>query len=114
MDINAEAEKSLLKTGCSVVFQYPRSFTRLPVISFYTLKEYGAVAYDNHEAVREGTIVADIWARTPKKCAEISEKVRTVMNNDGWTELFAADIPRGSADIYHRSMRLVKSFYTDN
>lgn len=113
MDINEDAERSLMKTGYSIVFQYPQCFSELPVISFYTTDERGTAAYDNIGAFRDGTVAVDIWARSPRECADISAQVRDAMLSDGWSELFSADVPRGSGDIYHRTIRLVKSFYTD-
>ena len=113
MDINEEAEKSLKKTGYNVVFHYPQSFSELPVISFYTLKEQGEVSYDNREYFREGTISADLWAKSPKETAELYTDVRKALTEDGWTEIFAADIPRGGKNVYHRSARFTKSFYTE-
>ena len=47
MDVNAEAEKALQKCGYSVVFQYPQCFSKLPVVSFYTVREQGSVSFDN-------------------------------------------------------------------
>lgn len=113
MDINEDAEKSLLKTGYNVVFQYPQCFSKLPIISFYTLNEHGTAAYDNLEAFRDGTIEVDIWARTPKECSRAAAEVRSVMQSDGWNELFSMDVPREKDSVYHRTMRLTKSFYTD-
>ncbi len=113
MDINEEAEKSLKKTGYNVVFYYPQSFSTLPVISFYTLKECGTFACDNREYFRDGTISADIWAKTPKQAVQIYADVRRCLCKDGWTEIFSADIPRGEKNVYHRSARFTKSFYTE-
>lgn len=113
MDINEEAEKALKRTGYNVVFNYPQSFSELPVISFYTLKERGETAYDNREYFREGTMAADIWAKSPKETAEIYKTVKGAMTEDNWTEILAADIPRGSKGVYHRSVRFVKNFYIE-
>ena len=113
MDINKDAEKSLLKTGYTVVFQYPQSFSQLPTISFYTANEHGSVSYDNVEAFRDASVAVDIWAKTPKECGRIYEEVRSIMALDGWCENFSADVPKGEDRVYHRTMRLIKSFYTD-
>lgn len=113
MDINEEAEKSLKKTGVNVVFQYPQSFSVLPIISFYTLDERGTAAYDNREYFRDGTINADIWAKSPSETGLIYRKVCEVLKNDGWSEVLAADVPRGGKNIYHRAVQFVKSFYIE-
>ena len=39
IDINAEAEKSLSDVKCKAVFQYPKNFNNLPIISYYTVTE---------------------------------------------------------------------------
>lgn len=114
MSINTEVREILLNTGYNVVFQYPKGFRALPVISFYTIKEYGAESYDNEEAFRNAEVVVDIWANAPTECEEIAQYAAQAMANDGWSELFRMDVPRGSNDIYHRNMRFIKSFYTDN
>ena len=41
IDINAEAEKSLSDVKCKAVFQYPKNFNNLPIISYYTVTECG-------------------------------------------------------------------------
>ena len=41
IDINAEAEKSLGDVKCKAVFQYPKNFNNLPIISYYTVTECG-------------------------------------------------------------------------
>ena len=38
IDINAEAEKSLGDVKCKAVFQYPKNFNNLPIISYYTVR----------------------------------------------------------------------------
>ena len=110
-DINADAERLLLKSGCNVVYQYPQCFSELPVISFYTVNERGTVSYDNTPAFRDGIVAVDIWAETPSECALISEKAADSMLSEGWSEVFSADVPRGGGKAYHRTMNFVKSFY---
>lgn len=111
MDVNAEAEKALQKCGYSVVFQYPQCFSKLPVVSFYTVREQGSVSFDNKEVYRDGTVAVDIWAKNPKTCCTAYGKVREAMLSDGWEEMFSSDVPRGSKDVYHRTAQFIKSFY---
>lgn len=110
IDINTEAEKTLLKTGCSVVYQYPEHFTRLPVISYYNLAEKGAFYADNSESIQQGYIQADIWSRSPKECYDISVKVNDKLTADGWTREMSMDVPKDGDRIYHRTMRFQKYF----
>ena len=113
IDVNTEAEKSLKKTGYNVVFQYPKSFTNLPVISFYTISESGSFSCDNDEAIQDGTIVADIWTKSPKEGGAISVTVNSVLSQDGWTRDFSRDVPGEEKNIYHKTMRFTKSIIND-
>lgn len=114
MNIISQVREVLSDTGYNVVFQYPKSFQALPVISFYTIKEYGTESYDNEEAFRNAEVAMDIWAKTPTECEEISQCASQAMADDGWSEIFRMDVPRGSNDIYHKNIRFIKSFYMDN
>ena len=51
IDINAEAEKSLSDVKCKAVFQYPKNFNNLPIISYYTVTECGGFYADNDESI---------------------------------------------------------------
>ena len=52
IDINAEAEKSLGDVKCKAVFQYPKNFNNLPIISYYTVTECGGFYADNDESIQ--------------------------------------------------------------
>lgn len=110
IDINIEAEKTLSKTGYKIVYQYPEVFTRLPVISYYNVAEKGAFYADNAECVQDGYVQVDIWSSKPKECADISMKVNSAMEQDGWTREISMDIPKQKEKIYHRTMRFQKYF----
>jgi hypothetical protein len=56
IDINAEAEKSLSDVKCKAVFQYPKNFNNLPIISYYTVTECGGFYADNDESIQDGHI----------------------------------------------------------
>ena len=53
IDINAEAEKSLSDVKCKAVFQYPKNFNNLPIISYYTVTECGGFYADNEMCIRD-------------------------------------------------------------
>jgi hypothetical protein len=110
IDINAQAEKTLKETGCTVVYQYPERFEKLPVISYYNLTETGAFYADNSECIQSGYVQVDIWSDVPKQCGDLSIKVNDVMLSDGWTREMSKDIPKGNEKIYHRTMRFQKYF----
>ncbi|MEE1224000.1 MAG: hypothetical protein UH081_01950 [Clostridia bacterium] len=108
--VNTAARKALSKVGCSVAFQYPKHFLNLPVISFYTVREQGSLSCDNEEAFRDGTIAVDVWAKTPAECANIAVRASAALIDDGWMRIFEMDVPCGSGDVYHRTLRFIKSF----
>lgn len=110
IDVNVEAEKSLSKLGCSVVYQYPESFSAMPVVSYYNLTECGAFYTDNSECIQNGYIQIDVWADTPHECGNLSIRINDVMNTDGWTREMSMDVPKNNDKIYHRTMRFQKYF----
>lgn len=110
LDINIEAEKSLSKLNCAVVYQYPEKFSALPVISYYNLTESGGFYADNSECVQDGYIQVDIWSDAPAECGRLSIEVNEVMERDGWTREMSMDVPKRDEKIYHRTMRFQKYF----
>lgn len=110
IDINTEAEKTLSAVGYKLVYQYPEAFCKLPVISYYNLAEKGAFYADNSECIQNGYVQVDIWSNVPKECADISIKVNSAMEKDGWTRELSMDVPKKNDKIYHRTMRFQKYF----
>ncbi len=109
IDVNAEAEKTLLKLDCKIELYYPEKFNDLPVVSFYNLTETPDFSSDNEEDIQGGTVVVDIWSDTPSDCGSIGLQVYKVMNADGWNREFSRDL--GKTDgVYHRTMRFKKYF----
>lgn len=110
IDINTEAEKTLSQLDCKVVYQYPEAFNRLPVVSYYNLAEKGAFYADNSECIQNGYVQVDIWTMTAKECMDISIKVNSAMEKDGWTRELSMDVPKKNEKAYHRTMRFQKYF----
>ena len=111
IDFNAEAEKILSRLDCEVVFQYPQKFSKLPVVSYYTLTENVAMRADNEELIQEGYLQIDIWCDKPCDCGRLAVEINTLMENGGWTRQFSMDQKREQGDrIYHRTMRFAKIF----
>lgn len=110
VDINVEAEKSLSSLDCNVVYQYPETFTVLPVISYYNLTECGAFYTDNCECIQSGYIQVDIWSCVPSECGTLSIRVNDAMERDGWTREMSMDVPKKDDKVYHRTMRFHKYF----
>ncbi len=109
IDINAEAEKSLLKTKYRIEYQYPKTWAELPTVSFYNLTEAPEFSTDNAEDIQQGTIQVDIWAAEPQDTGDMAVKINDVLTADGWYREMSRDIPPVD-DVYHRTMRYTKDF----
>lgn len=110
IDINEEAEKTLGKLKCKVVFQYPKNFNNLPIASCYTVTECGVFYADNDESIQEGHIQIDIWAEIPKECSDLAIEVNEIMTKDRWVREMSMDVPQKDENIYHKTMRFKKYF----
>ena len=110
IDINAEAEQSLGDVKCKAVFQYPKNFNNLPIISYYTVTECGGFYADNDESIQDGHIQIDIWAEIPKECSDLAAEVNEVMTKDSWVREMSMDVPENDKKIYHKTMRFQKYF----
>lgn len=111
VDANAEVRKILNKLhNVTVTYQYPKSFKKLPAVSYYTLTEQGSAAYDNRAVMQDSTIQIDIWADMPKQCTDISMNIYTLLAADDWCQEMVMDVPNPDGDVYHRTMRFVKTF----
>lgn len=110
LDINSEAEKTLSKLDCTVVYSHPRAFSTLPVVSYYNVTEHGGFYSDNTETVQSGYIQADVWTSRAKECGELAIRVNDIMTSDGWTREMSADVPDKDGKIYHKTMRFHKYF----
>lgn len=110
IDINYELQKVLKGMDCNLVFHYPRTFTEMPAVSYYTLSETGALYGDNEESVQSGVAQVDVWSREAMECTALSLDINTLLTAAGWTRLMSADVPDTDGKIYHKSMRFQKYF----
>ena len=121
IDINAEAENSLSDVKCKAVFQYPKNFNNLPIISYYTVTECGGFYADNDESIQDGHIQIDIWAEIPKECSDLAAEVNEVMTKDSWARTASKNnalwvhndymsFYENDKKIYHKTMRFQKYF----
>ncbi|MCC8169724.1 MAG: hypothetical protein LIO59_05090 [Oscillospiraceae bacterium] len=111
IDVNPELEKSLSDLDCTLVYQHPEGFNKLPVVSYYNLTESVSMSYDNEEQLQDGVVQLDIWAEVPDECGRIALEINGLLTADGWCRQFSMDIPKQSGErAYHRTMRYVKCF----
>ncbi len=109
IDVNLEAEKSLIKTGFNIVFHHPKEKQALPCVSFYTLSEQGSFSSDNTETIQTGRIQVDVWTKKPQDSGEMATKINNIMINDGWVRELSMDVPDDS-EVYHKTFRFSKIF----
>lgn len=110
IDVNSEAEKSLSRLDCTVVYAHGACFTELPAVSFYSVAESAALCCDNEESVQSGRVQVDVWAKKAKKCGDIALSVNDVLTADGWVREMSADVPEQDGKVYHKTMRFQKYF----
>lgn len=111
LDINAEVQSVLDKTGYRAVFRYPQNLKELPVVAFYIISEATEMSADNCEMLRRGEVGIDIFADTPLKCGEMSATVKSAMTADGWFMSDVKDAESETDGAFRRDMKFVKSFY---
>lgn len=111
IDVNIEAENALKKIDCIIQYQYPQSFFKLPVITYYTLEEGMGMTADNEEIIQDASVQVDIWSSKPAECGSLAVKVNDAMNSEGWNREFSMDQRRQQDEnVYHKTMRFKKSF----
>lgn len=110
IDINSEAEKSLIKTGFTLVFHHPKKETPLPCVSFYNLTERPDFTTDNTEAIQAGWVQVDVWSYNAAECGSMAVKINEVLNADGWNRELSMDIPEDNSEIFRKTIRFSKHF----
>lgn len=57
---------------------------RMPSIYITPLSNTSAVSFDNRDFLTDISYQIDIYAETPKKCAEMAQAVDDIMQDNGW------------------------------
>ncbi len=111
IDVNTELEKSLGNLSCTLTYQNPEGFNKLPVVSYYNLTEQASMSCDNEELLQDGTVQLDIWAKLPADCGKIALEINELLISDGWVRQFSMDIPKQNGErVYHKTMRYSRTF----
>lgn len=97
-------DTELLAMVKGVYFNYPDSFTNLPVVSFYMIQDEPINTFEG-EIGKKVTIAVDIWGSSALKNIQIAERVRvllsTEMRREGEQDLFEEN------NIHHKSVKYV-------
>ena len=56
----------------------------MPSIYITPISNHAAVTFDQRDFLSEMSYQLDIYAETPKKCAEIAQAVDDIMQENGW------------------------------
>ncbi|MCD8391212.1 MAG: hypothetical protein LUD03_05190 [Firmicutes bacterium] len=110
VDVNVEVGEILSAAECAVEYQYPTDFTKIPVITYYTLTEGMGMTADNDEIIQDASVQADIWCASAKECGALAVEVNSLMSAGGWNRQFSMDQKRADGEnVYHKTMRFNKS-----
>ena len=66
----------------------------LPSIYLQQISSIADVTFDKRDFLTEFTYQIDIYAETPKKCAEMAQAVDDIMQDNGWQRVNGAPIER--------------------
>lgn len=109
VDINAEAEKTLLRLPYKLCFYYPEQWNELPTVSFYDLNNVKTFAADNAGGMATGYIAVDIWTSEPSQGGQMAGEVISLMEADGWWCELNKSLPKTDG-AYHKTLRFGKNF----
>jgi hypothetical protein len=98
--------RAALRTVCgNVFFYYPKSFKKLPCVSYYEASDVPIHA-DDGEFLSKIEIVVSVWGLDSDEVSNLSELVNRAMNEAGFAREFAGDVhDPGSDGIRQKAMR---------
>ncbi len=86
-----------------IFFSYPKTFTSLPLISFYEINNSIYAFAEDAEYASEINYVIDIWANSSDETNDIALLVNEKMNDLGFIREVSYDIP--DENVAHKFMR---------
>lgn len=96
-----------------IYYFYPTKFTSEPCISY---KLAGNVITDktinNKPRRQEASYYVDFWGSSPEQLQDLSEQLKNILTNEGYTCTFEQDLKDTSEIYYHKSTRF--QIYFDN
>ena len=102
----ANTVRGLLEsTGATVWYFYPRSWIRLPAISWRESGNRELAQADGREHLAALTYSVDVWAKSPAQVAELAGAVDGAMTSMRFRRDYAEDLFESATGIFHRSLR---------
>lgn len=91
--------------GLTAFFYYPKTFKKLPCVSYYEANNSPRLFSDDRSYMDEIVIVVDVWANSKAKASEIAAAVDDKMQENGFVREFSHDVHNQDSDIRHITMR---------
>jgi hypothetical protein len=93
---------TLLGTGQRIYFQYPPSFTNLPLLSYFEVDNFGNLYADDQEIGSEMLYQIDVWSKA--STTAIAEEIDAIMTGLDFTRSSANDLYEVQDKIFHKAM----------
>ena len=94
---------TLLTVTDNVVFHWPKTFARMPCLSYFEMHNGEYSHADDAEYMSEIHFTVDVWARTGAEAAALAGLVSDVMRAVGFSRQNAHDLHENS-DLYRKNM----------
>ena len=88
-----------------VYFFYPKSFAKLPCVSYYENNNQVAVWADDKPALGRLEYSVQIWGGTSAEISELAAKADAGMTAEGFARMSAADMYDAKSELYYKDMR---------
>jgi len=87
-----------------VYFFYPKSFAKLPCISYYEVNNQVAVWADDKPAVSSLQYQVQIWGRSSQEISALADKADAGMLDAGFARQSALDRYDANSELYYKDM----------
>ncbi len=106
--LSALQTATALSTLTGFYFQYPPSFTALPLLSYFEVDNIGNLFADNQEIGSEIVFQIDLWSKSSLSAYALA--VDAVMTGLDFVRVSAQDLYEDAEHIYHKAMRYRRDY----
>ena len=99
---------STLSTLTGFYFQYPPSFTALPLLGYFEVDNLPSLFADNQEIGSEIVFQIDLWGKASLSAYALA--VDAVMTGLDFVRVSAQDLYEDVEHIYHKAMRFKRDY----